>query len=273
MVLDCPAMLPAISRKETTLPLSAVSALAAAVLLAPALLPRGVPHMLHLEQTGEVGAEAALMLEVPNVDAGHAFERQYDAEDLIIHRWDRLSASAGDEEELRRIWVGGALKVSSPVKAYDCKPSTVVSLLLLAFALAIPSLELDRREAVAEEEQRHLQKVVTTTAQKPPTVMWPLQVLMLLLSGFSLVALFLVAPNATGSSVPVTDYHTDPAELAREAVFVMAHRLRWAPSTEATAAALIVATALGLAAAHVDICEEADRCDKIMAVQEQSAAE
>lgn len=52
------------------------------------------------------------------------------------------------------------------------------------------------------------------------------------------------------------------AELMREVATTVARRFRWAPSDQAVAIVVAIAGLLGAATAHLDIREEADRCDR-----------
>lgn len=205
-------MFPAMSRKESSLSLSTVSALALAALLGHLWLPgeEPPPSAFPLGEVLEVET-AELLFEAPAIDAGRAFERQQSPTTEAAsppETSNMLPSDGGIDEELRDHWARALLQMPSRAKAYSVTTFTVISVLVFLSALGLTASLADLREAIAEEQEKQQEQAGTPRAT--PASSWPLNALFLLVVVISIAtaAGHLAAAGAatlSKSSVPLSE--------------------------------------------------------------------
>lgn len=247
-------MIPAMGRKEATLPFSTVFVFIAALLLGHLLLPTEPPPPSSWpsgEATWAVDGEPLL----PTVDAGRAFERQHSPTYLQVP--DRpsnhaLSADGMAEQEVHTLWEEGIMRC--PIQAKGQGFSSASPLLLIALAsagiLGLAAFWADVQDSLAEEAQKARGEARTTVAQEPPKM----RLHLLLCAVLAIVAVVLNSAGPSASTLKPTAALAE-VELG-ELIALQAHGAgSLCDGLAATALALWVL--LGLFAALTDVREMA----------------
>jgi len=252
--LHCPKTLPAMGRKEASLPFSTVFAFVAALLLGHLLLPTEPPSpsaWLSQEALWAVDDEPPL----PTVDAGRALERQQSPSYLQVpvrlgnHA---LSADAMAEQEVHTLWEEGILRC--PVQAKGQVFGSASPLLLIALPsagiLGLAASLADVQDALAEEVQKARGEARTTVAQEPPNI----RLHLLLCAVLAIVAVVSNSAGPSASSVkPIAAF----GEVELNKLIALQSPGAGSLCDGLVATALVLWVLLGLCAALTDMREMA----------------
>jgi hypothetical protein len=256
-------MIPVMTRKENALSISTVSTLAVALLLGRLLLHSELAPPSIGSVRAVVGLPEVLHdFEVPTTDAGRRFERQQSA-DSMASLGPGGSPIGGSAQEVSR--------TSRSAQTQQGSGDTLVAAVLAFWVLlGVWVLLSDKREMELElEEEEELKKEPPLSdTVTPPSSPADMQLLHgkvlcypLAVAGVSAAGLAAMVWLTRSQLQLFATIGASVAEAARAAATAVAGSVRSAPSDKATAIVLSISAVLGLAAAHVDVQDEADRCE------------